>query len=164
MDRSSIMDGRALVVASPAGAAQDATPFAWLTLALIRSIPAAAIEGCVTHEQLRATARLIAEDARGQRLSIERLLVGLKRVWASQAEVRQLAAYDARDLLDRLVSLCIHAYYHRDGWESSAGQLRSARGGERDRLMDRSAADARMDRWSAWSPRPGPAGQSWPQD
>jgi hypothetical protein len=94
----------------------DVRSFAWPTLALVRSVPAAALQGCLTDEHLRATARLVAEDARGQGFAAERLLVALKSAWAGWAEVRQLVGHDAQDLLDRLVSLCIRAYYRRDEW------------------------------------------------
>jgi hypothetical protein len=55
-----------------------------------------------------------AEDVRGQRLPVEQLLVGLKCVWAGLAEVRQLGAHDAGNLLDHLASRCIRAYDGRD--------------------------------------------------
>ncbi len=115
------------------------TSFAWPTLALVRSVPAAALQGCLTDEHLRATARLVAEDARGQGLAAERLLVALKGAWAGLAEVRQLVAHDAQDLLDRLVSLCIRAYYRRDEWAWAPDGARAASLGDAQGLTARSA-------------------------
>ena len=121
-----------------------ASPFAWPTLALVRSVPAAALEGVITDAHLRETARFVAEDARGQGLAVERLLVALKGVWAGLAEVRQLPAHDARDLLDQLVSLCIRAYYGHDGWGADLDSPGAARVGEAGNRLGRSAGDARI--------------------
>ncbi len=143
MDCSPTHPGLSLPVWCPVGAAPgsapDVTPFAWPTLALVRSVPAAALQGCLTDEHLRATARLVAEDARGQGLAAERLLVALKGVWAGLVEVRQLVAHDAQDLLDRLVSLCIRAYYRRDEWAWAPDGARAASLGDAQGLTARSA-------------------------
>ena len=146
MDCAPISARRELAVSSPAHAAREVTPFAWPTLALVRSVSTAAVEGCLTDEHLRVTARMLAEDARGQGLPVERLLVALKRVWASMAEVRQLRAHDAGDLLDHLVSLCIRAYYGRDELALPLDRARAARPSEPLGLTARSAA---TDAWIA---------------
>ena len=77
--------------------------------AFVRSAGAAPDEAAVCD----ALARL-AQEARESRLHGEHLLVEFKRVWQEMPEVRALR--DARErprLLDRLVTLCIDAYYRR---------------------------------------------------
>ena len=106
-------------VARPSGTARHPTSFAWPTLALVRSVPAAAREGCLTAEHLAEAAHLVADDARGQGLPVERLLVALEREWTGLVDVRQMAPHDASELLERLVTLCLRAYY-RDGADDVA--------------------------------------------
>lgn len=56
----------------------------------------------------------LAREARDRQLYGEHLLVAVKRVWQDMPEVRALRESGERQrLLDRLVTLCIDAYYRR---------------------------------------------------
>jgi hypothetical protein len=68
-------------------------------------------EGWLRAERLAAAARMAAEDARLHGAGAAGMLVVLKREWAALEEVRAMSPLDARDLLDRLVTLSIRAYY-----------------------------------------------------
>jgi hypothetical protein len=68
-------------------------------------------EGWLLEERLSAAAWMAAEDARHRGVAAERLLVALKREWGALQEVRRMSGVDARDLLNRLVTLSIRAYY-----------------------------------------------------
>ena len=54
---------------------------------------------------------IVAGEARRCGLPPERMLVALKRTWWALEEVRDLPFLDAQQLLSRLVSLSIRAYY-----------------------------------------------------
>ena len=55
---------------------------------------------------------VLAREAQERKLYAERMLVAFKRVWGEMPEVRALASEKERKrLLDRLVRLCIDAYY-----------------------------------------------------
>lgn len=92
--------------------------------------------------RLATSACLVAADARRRGLSAARMLVALKAEWHALPEVRRLAMLDAwgpAELLDRLVTLSIGAYYATaDAPEAGGG----GRGGPhtRARLQVRSAA------------------------
>ncbi len=81
------------------------------TLMTVRRVLHAYREGWLLEQRLTTAARMAAEDARLHGLPAERMLVALKREWAALDEVRGLAVRDARELLGRLVTLSIRAYY-----------------------------------------------------
>ena len=57
---------------------------------------------------------VLAREAHERKLYAERMLVALKRVWAEMAEVQAMPSEKERKrLLDRVVRLCIDAYYAR---------------------------------------------------
>lgn len=57
---------------------------------------------------------VLAREAHERKLYAERMLVAFKRVWADMAEVQAMPSdKERRRLLDRLVKLCIDAYYSR---------------------------------------------------
>lgn len=68
-------------------------------------------DGWVLETRLMLAACMLASEARRCGLPPERMLVALKRTWRSLDEVRRLPALDAQELLGRLVSLTIRAYY-----------------------------------------------------
>ena len=57
---------------------------------------------------------VLAREAQERKLYAERMLVAFKRVWAEMPEVKEIPSEkERRRLLDRLVRLCIDAYYTR---------------------------------------------------
>jgi hypothetical protein len=73
--------------------------------------------GSLPDARLAASARLAAADARRRGLTATRMLVALKAGWWALEEVRRLAMVEARgpaELLERLVTLAIRAYYADD--------------------------------------------------
>ena len=55
---------------------------------------------------------VLAREAQERKLYAERMLVAFKRVWAEMPEVQSMTNEKERKrLLDRLVRLCIDAYY-----------------------------------------------------
>jgi beta-lactamase regulating signal transducer with metallopeptidase domain len=57
---------------------------------------------------------VLAREAQERKLYAERMLVAFKRVWGEMPEVKAMATEkDRQRLLDRLVRLCIDAYYTR---------------------------------------------------
>jgi hypothetical protein len=87
----------------------------------VRRVLHAYREGWLLEERLAAAARMAAEDARHRGVPAEHMLVALKREWGALDEVRRMSALDARDLLSRLVTLSVCAYYEP---ERSAGGSR----------------------------------------
>jgi hypothetical protein len=83
------------------------------TLMMVRRVLHAYREGWLPEKRLAQAARMAAEDARQGGLAAEQMLVALKREWAELEEVRRLSRPDARELLARLVTLSIRAYYQR---------------------------------------------------
>jgi hypothetical protein len=84
------------------------------TLMTVRRVLHAYREGWLLEERLAAAARMMAEDARMHGGAAEQMLVALEREWAALDDARRLPAHDARELLSRLVTLGIRAYYARD--------------------------------------------------
>ena len=68
-------------------------------------------DGWLLEARVAAAARMVVEDARRLGLDAAGLLVALKREWAALDEVQRLSAFDARTLLNRVISLSIRAYY-----------------------------------------------------
>jgi hypothetical protein len=95
---------------------------------VLRRVLHAYREGWLLEERLAGAARMAAEDARARGLTAGEMLVALKREWGLLGIVPQLPRHDARELLDRLVSLSIRAYYRvddedaraREGWERAS--------------------------------------------
>ena|SRR5688500_3049319 len=57
---------------------------------------------------------VLAREAQERKLYAERMLVAFKRVWGDLPEVQAMPSEQERKrLLDRLVKLCIDAYYSR---------------------------------------------------
>jgi hypothetical protein len=83
------------------------------TLMAVRRVLHAYREGWLLEERLATVGRMIAADARQDGLSAAGMIVGLKRAWATLADVRDLAVHDGRALLERLVTQSIEAYYAR---------------------------------------------------
>lgn len=92
------------------------------TLMTIRRVLHAYREGWVLEARLATAARMVAEDARRRGVAAERMLVALKRAWAALDDVRRLPALDARDLLGRLVTLSIGAFYPPDRAVGGSGR------------------------------------------
>ena len=124
-------------------AARGAGVLSRSTLMVVRRVLNAFREGWLLEERLAAAARMTAEDARRLGLAAEHMLLSLKHEWSTLAEVRSLSVYDARELLDRLVSLSIRAYYEplqaRHRTDRPAG-ARAAGGPDGDRLVCSSAS------------------------
>lgn len=68
-------------------------------------------DGWVLETRLMLAACMLASEARRCGLPPERMLVALKRTWHGLDEARRLPPLDAQELLSRLVSLTIRAYY-----------------------------------------------------
>jgi hypothetical protein len=71
-------------------------------------------DGWLPEARLAASAGMVAGDARRCGLPAARMLVALKAEWSALEEVRRLAMLEARgpaELLERLVTLAIRAYY-----------------------------------------------------
>ena len=81
------------------------------TLMTVRRVVHAYRQGWLLDGRLAAAARMVAADARGRGLTAERMLVALKQGWAALDDVWRMSPLDARDLLTRLVTLSICAYY-----------------------------------------------------
>jgi len=57
---------------------------------------------------------VLAREAQERKLYAERMLVAFKRTWEEMPEVKAIPnEKDRRRMLDRLVKLCIDAYYTR---------------------------------------------------
>lgn len=57
---------------------------------------------------------VLAREAQERKLYAERMLVAFKRTWAELPEVKAIPSEKERkQMLDRLVKLCIDAYYTR---------------------------------------------------
>ena len=97
--------------AADGGAGDDTAVLSRSTLMTVRRVLHAHREGWLLAERLAAAARMAAEDARHRAVPAERMLVALKREWVALEEVRRMCALDARELLDRMVTLSIRAYY-----------------------------------------------------
>jgi hypothetical protein len=97
--------------APPGEAERDAPALSRATLLTVRRMLPAQCEGWPSPERLAAAAGMVAEDARHRGIPAERMLVALKRAWAALEEVRRMPVLDAHDLLTRLVTLCIRAFY-----------------------------------------------------
>jgi len=77
--------------------------------AFVRNGGEPADEGAV-----HAALQRMAAEAHERALHGEQLLVAFKRVWSEMPEVRAFREAGARQrLLDRVVTLCIDAYYRR---------------------------------------------------
>lgn len=81
------------------------------TLMTVRRVLHAYREGWLLEARLAVAARMVADDARLRGAAAERMLVALKREWAALDDARRLPARDARELLNRLVTLSIRAFY-----------------------------------------------------
>jgi hypothetical protein len=81
------------------------------TLMTVRRVLHAYRDGWLLEGRLATAARMAAEDARQLGVAAERMLVTLERAWAGLDDVRRLSALDTQDLLRRLVTLTIDAYY-----------------------------------------------------
>ena len=92
----------------------------------IRRVLHALREGWLLDERLASAARMAAEDARRQGVGAAEMLVALKRGWAALDDVRQLPVPAARDVLNRLVTLSIRAYYAQAPGTGRGGGARSA--------------------------------------
>ena len=92
-------------------AGSDTAVLSRSTLMIVRRMLHTYREGWLLEERVSAAARMVAEDARHGTIPAERMLVALKREWGALDEVRRMPARDARDLLSRLVTLSIRAYY-----------------------------------------------------
>ena len=66
-------------------------------------------------EALGDVARSVAADAWAGGLAAEQMLVALKAAWLLEEAARRLPPQVARELLDRVVTLAIRAYYTADG-------------------------------------------------
>jgi hypothetical protein len=70
--------------------------------------------GAADEEPVCAALHRLADEAHERQLHGEHLLVAFKRIWSEMPEVRALReAGERQRLLDRLVTLCIDAYYRR---------------------------------------------------
>ena len=96
---------------APLTGAGEEGPFSRETLALLHGLPVAVAEQWAHAGLLVVVARLAAEDAHRAGLPIARALIALKTAWSRVPEVRPLPQSDHRELLERLVTGCIEAYY-----------------------------------------------------
>ena len=110
---------------------EDAAVLSRSTLMTVRRVLHAYREGWLLEERLGAAARMVAEDAHLHGVAAERMLVALKRAWAALSDARVLAVLDAQELLGRLVTLSIRAYYAR-GRSTGRGGGRAADAGHGD--------------------------------
>ncbi len=81
------------------------------TLMTVRRVLHAYREGWLLEARLVTAAHMVADDARLRGVAAERMLVALKREWAALDDARRLPPLDARELLNRLVTLSIRAFY-----------------------------------------------------
>ena len=92
------------------------------TLMTVRRVLHALREGWMLEERLASAARMAADDAHRSRGGAAAMLVALKHEWAALEEVRRLPSLDTRDVLARLVTLSICAYYSRAPFARRAGR------------------------------------------
>ena len=65
---------------------------------------------------------MVADDARLRGVAVERMLVALNREWAALDDARRLPVLDARELLNRLVTLSIREFYPSGRAAAAAGR------------------------------------------
>jgi hypothetical protein len=117
------------------GAGSETAALSRSTLMTVRRVLHAYREGWLLEERLAAAARMAAEDARHRGVPAERMLVALKREWGALQEVRLMSARDAQDLLSRLVTLSIRAYY-RPVWSARGARPAGPAGPTRARPVE----------------------------
>lgn len=104
-----------------------APPLSRSTLALLRRVRHACREGWLLEDRLAQAAGAAVADARRQHAPAMQLVVALRHAWADVPELPELPkllgvdAPDARDLLNHLVTACVHAYYGEHYDESRDG-------------------------------------------
>lgn len=108
--------GRALPVPVWPGDAQDLTAMALVVVrcALAANPPgsSAIALGGATYRMIRA----LCDEAHRQHEPAERLIIALRRAWASLPEVRRFPRADPRaGIIDRVITLCIQEYYTEPG-------------------------------------------------
>jgi ubiquinone biosynthesis protein UbiJ len=65
-------------------------------------------------EKAARAAALVVADARENAVTAEHMIIAVKREWSTLDEVRRIGSgAEARAMLDRLVTLCIDAFYAR---------------------------------------------------
>ena len=111
MSRASTEPGDGASACRGATSADAAPGLSRSTARVMRQVLNAYREGWVLEDRLARAARMVAEDARLQALPPERMLVALKRAWTMLDGVYRLPVLEVRELLSRLVTLSIDAYY-----------------------------------------------------
>src|SRR5438105_4936132 len=96
---------------SARAAASNAQELSRSTCVAVRRLMHAYREGWPLDGRLTTAARIVTEDARERRFPAAQMLVALKQAWAALDEVRSISPTDSRELLGRLVTLSIEAYY-----------------------------------------------------
>ena len=110
----SVSSGPDPLLAGPA-ASPLLVPFSRAALITIQPLYDAHRAGPLADEQVARAAGLLAGNARAAGLTAGELVIGVKHTWSLLHDARALPSLDARDLLDRLVSRCIRAYYAPQG-------------------------------------------------
>jgi hemoglobin-like flavoprotein len=89
----------------PAGLAED-------TIEAVRNALAHYLRAPGNPAELRAALNRMADEARAKAILPEHLLITLKQIWASLAEVRSVGDVDEQTrMLQRVVTMCIREYY-----------------------------------------------------
>ena len=89
----------------PAGLAED-------TIEAVRNALAHYLRAPGSPTELRAALNRMADEARAKAILPEHLLITLKQIWTSLAEVRSVGDVDEQTrLLQRVVTMCIREYY-----------------------------------------------------
>jgi len=101
-----------------------APPLSRSTLALLRRVLHARREGWLLEDRLAQAAGAAVADARRQRTPAVQLAVALRRAWADVPDLSCVDPQGARDLLNHLVTACVHSYYgeHYDEARDGGGQ------------------------------------------
>jgi hypothetical protein len=105
------------------GAAPPPPPVSRSTAALLRRVLHARREGWLLVGRLEHVADAAVADARRERASASQLVRALRRAWALVPDVHAVHPQDARDLLNHLVTACVHSYYGRHYDEARDGAV-----------------------------------------
>lgn len=84
------------------------------TVEVLRAALIRYLGGVIEDDQVRDALAVLAREAQERRLHAEQMIVAFKQVWNEMPDVQAIHNLEERkSLLDRLVKLCIDAYYTR---------------------------------------------------
>lgn len=74
------------------------------------------LRGAARDGEVRRALRAVSRSARARALPVEQVVIAIKHVWNSLPQMQQtIGRAERRQMLDRIVTLCIEAYYEDDG-------------------------------------------------